>query len=583
MSNFNDFFINITSSLDIYHWINSFESVYFGSDPILRAIGKFSTHPSILNIQKIAGCENFNFDFNVISPDVVLNCLKNIDITKSNSGNIPTKILKSSNSVILNHLTECINNSLTNCCFPDELKVANVSPIHKDGDRLNKKSYRPISILSNISKVFERIIFDQITAFAEKFLSPKLCGFRKGYSTQHAIFNLLQNWQKCLDKSGIVGTLLMDLSKAYDCLPHDLLIAKLAAYGFSLDSLKLLHSYLSNRYQRVKIGSSFSDLLEVILGLPQGSILGPILFNIFINDIIFFVLETEVCNFADDTTLYACERTLDTVLIKLMKDTKRVTEWFKVNSMVANPQKFQLMILGTETMHINDRDHINVQNLSIRVNNISIQNKMEIKLLGVVIDRKLTFVSHIKNLCSKANNRVNALLRIRRYISLEQAKFLADAFILSTFRYCVLIWMFCHKSSNWLINKVHKRTLRTVHMLFNHNLTELINIQNTVTIHVANLQTLMCEVYKSLHHDNPSFMWIIFNEKSVPYKLRNRNLLCLPETKTQRYGLNGLSFRAAILWNTLPYQYKEAKSIDSFRKEIRKWRAEKCTCKICRV
>ena len=120
-------------------------------------------------------------------------------------------------------------------------------------------------------------------------------------------------------------------------------------------------------------------------------------------------------------------------------------------------------------------------------------------------------------------------------------------------------------------------------MLFNHNLTELINIQNTVTIHVANLQTLMCEVYKSLHHDNPSFMWIIFNEKSVPYKLRNRNLLCLPETKTQRYGLNGLSFRAAILWNTLPYQYKEAKSIDSFCKEIRKWRAEKCTCKICRV
>ena len=208
---------------------------------------------------------------------------------------------------------------------------------------------------------------------------------------------------------------------------------------------------------------------------------------------------------------------------------------------------------------------------------------MEIKPLGVIIDRKLNFSTHIKNLCTTANKRVKALLRIRKYISLEQAKFLADAFIMSAFRYCVLIWMFCDKSSNNHIEKVHKRTLRAVHMLFNHSLADLIYIHDTVTVHVTNIRVLMCEVYKSLHHDNPSFMWPIFTVKNIPYQLRNYNLLCLPKTKTQRYGLNGLKFRAAILWNTLPQCYKNADSISNFRIAIINWPAKTCTCKICHI
>ena len=128
-------------------------------------------------------------------------------------------------------------------------------------------------------------------------------GFRKGHSTQHALLNLLKNWQKTLDKSGVIGTVLMDLSKAYDCLPHDLLIVKLSAYGSEDSAVSLISDYLSKRYQRVKIGFVFSSYLETLRGILQGSILGPILFNIFINDLIFFIQETEVCNFADDTTI----------------------------------------------------------------------------------------------------------------------------------------------------------------------------------------------------------------------------------------------------------------------------------------
>ena len=168
--------------------------------------------------------------------------------TKKTSGAIPTKIVKLANKQTCNDLANCINECIKQNKFPKELKIADTTPIFKKDDPLDKANYRSIRILPTISKIFERILFNQLQRFSNKFLSSLLCGFRKGHSTQYTLINLLQKWQKCLDASdGIVGRLLMDLSKAYDCVNHDLIIAKLEAYGVGENSLRLIENYISQR------------------------------------------------------------------------------------------------------------------------------------------------------------------------------------------------------------------------------------------------------------------------------------------------------------------------------------------------
>ena len=222
----------------------------------------------------------------------------------------------------------------------------------------------------------------------------------------------------------------MDLSKAYDCIHHDLLIGKLEAYGLDKTSLNILFDYLNNRKQRTKIGCSFSCWYDIITGIPQGSILGPLLFNIFINDLFLLQIKSEICNFADDNTLYSCDKELGTVISNLKYDMTNILNWFRYYSMKANPDKIQFMILGP----IDDKYFI------FKINAIEIRNSTEVELLGLTIDHKLKYDAHIDKLCKTARLKLHALRRIRKFLKLEQVQLLANSSVFTQFRYAPLIW-----------------------------------------------------------------------------------------------------------------------------------------------
>ena len=216
--------------------------------------------------------------------------------------------------------------------------------LSKKDDRLDKKNYRPISILNVFSKIFERFLLNQIFLFLNKIQSVFLSAYRARYSCQHGLLRLIKGWRQCLDENKVAGAILMDLSKAFDCLPHDLLIAKLETYGIKKQSLLLLLSYLQQKKQSVKV-KELSGFLQLIKsGVPQGSILGLILFNVFINDI-YFSLQEDLHNFADDNTVSAIAASLQALPEVLTEKANTVIDLFQLNDMIVNQGKFKASLL----------------------------------------------------------------------------------------------------------------------------------------------------------------------------------------------------------------------------------------------
>jgi len=552
---FNKYFNGITKTLDIHEWPQN--SGQKTGNPVHDAISRYADHPSIIKIKYMF--VGNSFEFTNTDTETVHKLVMSLNNKKSTSGEISSKILQKSADICSFALKNCFNHCLDRALFPESLKCATITPVFKEGDPTCVKNYRPISILPTVSKVFD-------------CFSTLLCGFRKGHSTQHAILRLLHLWQRALDDSNIVGTVLMDLSKAYDCLPPDLLIAKLAAYGVKHNSLSFLYDYLTKRQHRVKIGNSLSSFLYISMGVPQGSILGPILFNIFLNDLLLSHRETELCNFADDNTLFAIAKTLAEVVVKLNIEIQDILHWFQINSLVANPGKFQVMFLGRF-------DPIS----TFDIGNISVKVKNQVKLLGIFIDDKLRFNSHVELKCQRAANKISALRRIRSFISLKTAKALCNAYIFSNFNYCPLIWMNFVKGNNNKIEKIQRRALSVVYQDVNSDLLELLAIEKGVTFHIKFIFKLLEEIFKTLHKQNPSFLQEIFTVKKSGYELRRGEQLALPSTKTVKFGLQSLSFVGSLLWDRLPKDVKSSATFNIFKGKLKMLPNNFCTCPICKL
>ena len=513
------------------------------------------------------------FHFNNVSVQEMETEIGRLNPSKATTfKNIPPKVLKGSSDICAESLQIIFNDGIENCSFPDKLKSADVSSLHKAEAKTSKKNYRPVSVLPTVSKVFERIMDRQIIKYITPFLSILLCGFRKGFNTQHALIRMVEKWKVSLDNGENVGAILMDLSKVFDCIKHDLLLAKLHAYGFCRESLSLVQSFLENRQQRVKINGSFGTFKYLALGVPQGSFLDPLFFNIYINDLLLSIQETDICNYADDTTIYACHKNIDNVIWSLENDSTVIIQWFTDNFMKLNTDKCHFMVLGKSSN----------QDVTVNVGSSVIGNTDEEKLLGVTIDKKLTFETHINKLSKKAGNKLFALSRMSPYMNSNKLRILMRAFVMSPFQYCQLAWMFHSSYLNNKINKIHERALRIAYKDYDSSFDVLLERDKAVTIHTKNLQTLMVETLKTQNNLNPPYVNEIFRERDNIYNLRNNNEFVLPSIKTVHFGSESIRYRGPQLWFSLPQDIRNTESLSSFKSKIKKWHGEECSCRLCR-
>ena len=260
--------------------------------------------------------------------------------------------------------------------------------LKKKPDNLLKENYRPVSILTAMSKIHEDLMNDQLYAYFEDIFEELLNAFRKKYCCQSLLTKLIKDWKISLDSNQIVGAVFMDLSKAFDCLPHSLIIAKLHAYGLSLDACKFLSGYLSGRHQRVKIQNDRSNWKLISKGVPQGSILWPLLFNIFMNDMFLFIEHCNLYNYADDNSMSASAESIDEAMALLKADCENAVSWFTSNGMKANTEKFQLLIVSPHD--VTDKKP------ELLVNDV-LKPETSVKVLGITIDSRLNFSQHVSN------------------------------------------------------------------------------------------------------------------------------------------------------------------------------------------
>ena len=517
-------------------------------------IFKYNDHESVKLIKDMDNGDTFALK--TLTVKQIYDILSKVNPKKATGfDELPPKLLYLARNELAPSITSIINYGIVNAKFPSNLKLAEISPCFKKDNPLDKTKYRPVSILPCISKVMESAIDCQLSEYFYEKKAGFLSAYRKKYNTQSVLVKAIEDWRYALDNGKYCGAILMDLSKAFDVIPHGLLIAKMYAYGFNLDCTKFIKNYLDDRYQRVKIKQARSNWSMIKKGVPQGSILGPTLFNIFINDMLFCVQDVDIYNYADDNTISCTSDSPYELTCKLEQYGNKVTNWFSTNGMQANPDKYQAVVFGNK----NDAP----QYFTISGKNVMCNDN--VKLLGIEIDCKLSFDHHVLQLCKKASRQINALVRLSKMLDYDVKINIFMSFIKSIFNYCPVTWMFTRSGNIRKLDRLQHRALRFVYNDFDASYSDLLLRSNTMSVTVYLKYVLSIEVFKCINNLSPDYLCNMFTVKDNKYDMRDNSRLIQSRFKSIRYGYNSFKYYGAKVWNELPPDVKSCTTLREFK------------------
>ena len=477
--------------------------------------------------------------------------IDSLDVNKSSGPNsIPVFILKIMKPFFSKWLSILINLSYRVSTFPDLLKVAKVTPIHKKDCKLKHTNYRPISLLSVISKIYEKTLYVRMYSYLSNnnLLYDKQFGFRSSYSTIHALTDITENIKILLDSQFYVCGIFVDLEKAFDTVNHKILIDKLNVYGFRGQTNLLLKSYLYNRKQFVSINGFDSNINTIKCGVPQGSCLGPLLFLIYINDFRYCLNKTNTGHFADDTYIMFSSKKIKTIETVINHELKMVSNWMNLNKLSLNTDKTKLIIFRSKQKPFDSNM------LSIKLNGKKLKLEENVKYLGMYLDQHLTWEYHINQLSKKLSRANGIISKLRHNAPIKTCLQVYYAIFYSHLIYGSSIWGLTYEKNLESIRLIQKKCIRLLtfsefrcptNKLFCDlqllKVDDIIKIQQLKLIFEFKNNMLPSELNKLFKLTNQNHNY----ETSSSFK----NFLFIPQINTVSYGSKSIKYRGPYLWN----------------------------------